>query len=143
MPGGLRDMRLQAQRRCKDVAAESDAGYVVAAAQIYQKKHVAARADRTVGRRVPQHASGQAGYRKSQRLERVTEKSIVFEAPSTASADHHFFLQRVYIQGDRPAEQWIQILERNRRGMQSVEGFQSIERRGVRASITDAFEVGV
>ncbi len=118
MRRGLCDVRFQAKRSRKDIAAESDVGEVRQAAQIHPQEHVAARAYGAVGRRVPQHAGRQAGDRKSQRFQRVAEQGIVLEAPSAAAARDHFRLQGIHIERHRPAHQRIQILEGDGRRMQ-------------------------
>ena len=61
MRRGLRDVRFQAKGSGEDIAAKSDVGDVRKAVQIHQQKHVAARADRFVGRGIPQHTGRQAG----------------------------------------------------------------------------------
>jgi len=76
-------------------------------------------------------------------VEHVTQQEVVLEAVPPAPLAYELALERRRVQARRPAEQRIQILERDRLRVQAMDGPQRGERRRPLAVVPDPREVRV
>ena len=67
----------------------------------------------------------------------MAEEEILLEAIAATAVAYQLLLERVGVEADRPSQQRVQVLERNRLRMVKVDGAERIERRGARAGVAD------
>src|SRR5690606_8360767 len=74
---------------------------------------------------------------------RMHEQEVLFVAVAAAAGLHELVLQRLHVEPDRPAEERIEVFERDRSRMRLVHRLQHGERRLARPLIADTPKIGV
>src|SRR6185295_13141650 len=95
------------------------------ALDVDQQQHMRAR--QRLLRSIPD-SRGQTGDGKSDLLERRGEQQVLFETVPAAFPPYELGLKAVEIEMNRPAEQNVQVLERDVRRMRQVQRFEHGER---------------
>ena len=128
------------QRIQEPVAAEAHVGQACSLRQLDPQQHVGAGPhaahSRAYARRQRNHAEPQA-------LQDGLEQRVLLEAVASASAGHDLGLQRSQVERDGPAQQDVEVLERDRRHVRCVQRGQRVERRLARSNVADAREVRI
>src|SRR5262249_45164381 len=92
---------------------------------------------------LPTDPRGQRRHLKAKLLENRGEQRVLFEAVATAAIPNQLLLDRGEVQPDRHAPNDIEVFERNRSGVQRLEGPQHGEREFARSCVADTREVRV
>ena len=87
------------------------------------------------------HPRGEGAHGEADGLEHVEQQSVLLEAVAAAATAHQFVDERVMRQFDGPAEQDVEILERDRVDVTSRDGMQDLQRRHRGTAVADAGEV--
>ena len=90
-----------------------------------------------------QTTRGEAGDARAERVERGLEQQVVLEAIAAAPVAHEFPLQRRLIEPNGPAQERVEILERDRQRVPKVERAQRLQRGRARTVVADAPEIAV
>src|SRR6266566_181252 len=93
--------------------------------------------------RTEAHARGKERHVKAQRSQRRREQRVLLEAVAATAAGDELGLQAFEIEPDRPAEEDVQILERNMRRVRKMQRLQRGQRRLARAAVVDAPQISV
>src|SRR6478752_605758 len=89
------------------------------------------------------HPRRQGTYGEADGLEHFEQQPVLLEAVAAAVTAHQFVHERVMCQFDRPTEQDIEILERDRVDVTGGNGVQDLQRRHRGAAVADTCEVEV
>src|SRR5882672_5666499 len=108
--------------------------------QACAQQHVGARPDLALGLQ-PNDASSQPLDSKSECLEDIEQQCVVLEAIAATSAQHELVDQAWEIEPDRPAEQDIEIFERDARRMRGDDAAQRVETGLCGAAVADPLEI--
>ena len=112
------------------VGAESHVREKRALFELDAQQHVRACADPG---RADADAGGERRHAVAERLERSLEQGVLLEAVAAAAPGHELLLQRAELETDRPAEQDVEVLERDRRDVRLVQSGERLLRRTGRA----------
>jgi hypothetical protein len=93
--------------------------------------------------RIPENAGGEPRHVELERSKGVIQEEVLLEAVAAAPIAHQLLLQRGGIEANRPSEQGIEVLERNRPRVARVNLLEGADRRRARAREADAREVGI
>ena len=139
---GLLDVGLEPQRPRERHATEADISNETFIIQIDAKQHVATGGDRAFGC-VPQNARREAGHLKAEGFQRMAEKKVLLETIAAATVAHDFLLKRQRIKSNRPFQQRVEVLKRNRLRVPNMDGAQGFERGCALARVIDPLKVGL
>jgi hypothetical protein len=131
----------QRDRHPRGQRAEAGVDDEPALRQRHDEEHVRAR--RLRPRHRHRHPRRVALRAKAERLEDGGEQRGVLEAVPAAVRTHELVLQRGKVEADRPAEQDVEVLERDVRHVRVEKPRQRFERRPRAAAPADPFEIGV
>jgi len=92
---------------------------------------------------VPAHAGGQPLYLETQGRERPGEQAVVLEAVAPAATVDQLGVHRLGRNVDSALQEHVDRLERDRGGMQAMQGAQRRQAGVARAVVADAGEIGV
>jgi hypothetical protein len=81
--------------------------------------------------------------RKAERIECIFEQQVLLEAIAATTVAHHFLLQRLGIEANRPSHQRIQVFEGDGLAVPNVDGGKRSQVRRPLARIANALEMGV
>ena len=122
--------------------AEADVGHPRLAVEIDLQEQVRPRR-RDVAWLLVAHPRGEGAHGEADGLEHVEQQSVLLEAVAAAVTAHQFVDERLMRQFDGPAEQDVEILERDRVDVTSRDGLQDLQRRRRGTAVADAGEVPV
>ena len=138
----LRLAGVQADRRRQRQAADADVGEPRFAVDLDADEEVGPRR-REVARLLPAHAGADRHGLEAERLEHEQEEPVLLEAVPAPPLAHELVEERRRVERNRPLEQDVEVLERNRARVRERDGVQHRQRRLTRALVPDAFEVAV